>query len=291
MGIITRTRAHPAMLRALARYCAYREITESDVASLQRVLAPDAFGAQKAGSVWHDSLLLASELGLVDQDDERVAIRPTLRAELAVDDVGAFRRALRKVVLAPVNNEGLWAVSNGVWPAGASTEFSRIASWFLDQPFELDHPEISARARPQLKTTLRLIENPDQGRVFERWCVALGLGATLFDNLLPDPIKAVSEELPDIYQDSEELPALTVRDQLLERLPVLTGGAYAAGLDQVLKVVPRRVPHAAGPSLTRSLQGLERRGVIAFVSRSDAESMTLEDSDRAGPTHLRLVKR
>ena len=143
----------------------------------------------------------------------------------------AFRRSLREIVFAKHNNDGLWKVSDGRWPTRASTEFSRITSWFLDQPFELSQSDLSARARPQLKTTLRLIENPDQGRVFERWCLALGLGGTIFGDLLPDPVLAIEEELPESTGDAEELPALTFRDRLLERLPTLTGGAYTEGLD------------------------------------------------------------
>src|SRR5688500_11521270 len=99
MGIITRPRANPAMLRAVARYCRYREIDEISAEDLRAVIAPDAYGGGAAGSVWHDSFNLAQELGFLAPRDDLVAVDPTLRDRLAEESRDGFRRALRSLVL------------------------------------------------------------------------------------------------------------------------------------------------------------------------------------------------
>jgi hypothetical protein len=296
MGIITRTRANPPMLRAIGRYCRYREVEQCDESDLQRVVVPETFVRHEAGSAWQDTLNLASELDLLDSLDGQLTIKPLLRTELAADSVGEFRRALRSVVFEPRHNEGLWT---DPWPSEASTEFSRIAAWFLDQPrlgddgSGIGNSDIQASARRQLKDTNereKLIETQEQARVFNRWITALGLGITVFDALLPDPTLAVCEELSVAFSSTDELPALEVRAALLNRLPVLTGGAYTVGLDAALNSPPHRPPGAAGTALTTALRRLERRGIIKLIVRkADADPLSLEDSDRTGVTHVKWL--
>src|SRR4051812_15801494 len=209
------------MLRALGRYCRYRDVEEVAERDLQRVLAPDALGGGGPGSAWRDTLLLAQEFDLVVVRDELVVVAPALKAALADDNVDRFRTALRRLVLAPAHNDGLWQVADGRWLSSGSREFSRAAAWFLDQPLDRRDGTLPDRARRQVPGNHKVIENEEQARVFVRWSSSLGLSTTLFGEPIPDPTVAVRDELRHAFGDEDELPALTLRDRLVAALPVL----------------------------------------------------------------------
>lgn len=289
MGIISRPRSNPAMLRALARYCSYREIEEISEQDLQRVIAPDALGGGGAGSAWRDTLLLAQEFDLLDLRDGVVVIAAEMKGELADDDIQRFRTALRRLVLGPAHNDRLWDLTGGRWSSVGSREFSRAAAWFLDQPLERSEGTLSDRARRQVPGDQKVIENEEQARVFIRWATSLGLAATLFGEPIPDPSVSVRDELPGAFGGEGDLPALALRDRLVAALPVLYTGPYAAGLDKVLAPSPRRLPAAAGAGLLVALRRLERQGTLKFRERSDAPALVLEEPDTANPTHIGLV--
>src|SRR5256885_1316333 len=99
MGIISRPRSNPAMIRALARYCDYRGITTVDEERLRETIAPPLLtsggGTESvgggAGTAWKDTVDLAIELGIGKRDDHVLEFDGGLLADLAVDDVSRFR--------------------------------------------------------------------------------------------------------------------------------------------------------------------------------------------------------
>ena len=51
MGIISRNRSNPAMLRAVARYCSYRGITTAPEVVLQGALVPQGLMSRQADDI------------------------------------------------------------------------------------------------------------------------------------------------------------------------------------------------------------------------------------------------
>jgi hypothetical protein len=298
MGIISRPRSNPAMFRALARYCRQRDIGAAPEDSLRETIAPTGLtsragggeeSASGEGTVWRDSIELALELGIVERRDGDLVFDQRVMTELAADDVPSFRRALRRIVLAPEHNDGLWDSDGGEgWSSLGAREFSRIAVWHLETPpGTLSTETAYDAARRSVEGPAKLVENVEQWRVFVRWAEALGLISRVDSFPLPDPTIAVGEELAEVFSGQDELPALKVRDGLAHSVPVLRHGAYARGLDDFLLEKPRRLEAEAGPALAFALARLERRRLISFDRRSDADQLVLSDPHSSeNPTHV-----
>lgn len=277
------------MLRALARYCDYRGVKAAPEEHLRNVISQHRADAE--GSVWSDTILVAEELGVLSKDDSGVLRldRSTIR-ELAADDDKTYRRALRRRVMGVEHNNDPWSTTDGRWSSEGAREFSRIAAWLLQVPIETlqtDGPYELARKDVKGPSEDKLVENEIQWRTFVRWGIALGLVSVIDDLVLPDPTVAIEEELADLLP-SREAHVVAFKDAVVERLPVLLGGAYTRGLDTFLREPPHRSPRAAGSGLSLALRRLERRGVIDVDRRSDAEHLELDGLGRQ-PTHLALA--
>jgi hypothetical protein len=299
MGIISHSRSNPAMLRAIARYCTYRGITTAPEDVLQGALVPQGLTSRQSddtptsseGTVWRDTIELMLELGIAERRDGELSFRDDTLSDLAAEETSPFRRALRSIILSPEHNTGLWDHAKGEpWPSTAAREFSRIAAWLLEtQVGELsgDAEEIVRRARRSVDGPSKLVENAEQWRVFRRWADALGLTSRIGAFQLPDPTVAIEEELPGVFRSKVELPALKVREGLVGAIPILRNGAYSNGLDHFLANKPRRLAAEAGPALAFALVRLERKRVIHFDRRSDADQLVLSDPHSTdNPTHI-----
>lgn len=284
------------MLRALARYCRYRNVAILEEDRLREAIAPTSLTVRESGSTvpaagtaWKDSVDLAIELGIAERREGLLSFDEQLIAELASDGVPGFRRALRRIVLAPENNDGLWEHGEGErWSSEGAREFSRIAVWLLETDSRgLVRDKAYETARRLVGGPAKLVENVEQWRVFVRWAEALGVISGVSNLHLPDPTVAVEEELVDVFSSEAELPALRVRDEVSGQLPVLRNGEYAEGLQRFLIEKPRRLDAEAGPALSFALMRLKRRGLILFDRRSDADQLILRDphSDE-NPTHI-----
>ena len=204
------------MIRAIARYCSYRDRAEFMEADLRAVIVPDSVEGPGAGSVSADTTSLLEEYGLASRDGDVIRLSDSLLTGLAADQQSLFRRALREVVLDTLHNSNLWTVSKGKWSADGSREFTRIAAWFLDTPIEEAYGQnMYARSRKELTEARKLIENEEQWRVFTRWSNAIGLSSTLFSQDLPDPTVAVSDELETVCGEAHKLPIREFRGQRL----------------------------------------------------------------------------
>ena len=275
------------MVRAVARYCRYRDLSEVTEGHLQTVLAPKDPGT--AGSTWKDTIAVMVELKLVERRDDTIVVGSELKGDLADDDLDVFRRALRLTTFADDSNSSLWETDGGRWSSAGAREFSRIAAWFLERPLGSE-ARIYDEARREVTGDSKLVENEEQLRVFVRWASALGLGVMLLGRPLPDPTVAVRQELAQAFGGEKRLPALALRDRLVAAIPVLRGGSYAAGMTPFLVDASPRPPDSAGPGLRIALRRLERAGVVKMSTASDARPLVLERADGKNPSHVTLTQ-
>jgi len=298
MGIVSRPRSNPALLRAVARYLRYRSMTEVGEDSLRRTIAPNSFIAPGTredvgaveGSMWRDSIDLAVEFRIAERRDGQLAFTEQTVEDLAADDLAIFRRTLRRIVLSPEHNQRLWESSEGGWPSAGAREFSRVAVWFFElHPEPMTNESAYDAAQQSVQGSDKLIENVEQWRIFARWAEALGLISRLEPTWLADPTVAVEEELAEVFGPRDELPALQLRDDLARAIPLLRPGEYVDGLDAFLTEKPTRLDDEAGPALAFALSRLESRGLIDFDRRSDADQLILADPHSSeNPTHILL---
>lgn len=284
------------MVRAIARYCAFRGTSEIDESELEGAVAPMSLGdggrgAPKGGSVWSDTIGLCEEFGLVTKGGGTVRVDERVTEQFAEGDVARFRANLRAEVFASANNDGLWETTRkGSWSSDASREFSRVAVWFLEQrPDELlnadDTPYALARKEVEREGE-KLVENQEQWRVFCRWAGALGLAMPVGDQHVPDVTQAVAEEFSMMFRSTQTLPAPDVRDELLKRIPVLRDGAYAGGLWKFVANSPTSAASEAGPAVGFALRRLSIRELISFKYDSDAPQLPIGEPEGQNPSHV-----
>lgn len=293
MGVVSRPRANPAMWRSVARYWRYRGFESIEEENLERVLAPaSVVSSRGSGSTWKDSLDLAEELGLLTREAGTVEAVSEEWPALASDDLAEFQAALRRVLLAASNNSDLWGSQDEKWSSNESREFSRIAVWFLQCPvrdsFGADAASLALKhvAGP---SDAKLIENPEQWRVFVRWALASGLIDRVGKGYVPDPSAAVAFELRNVYSSAAERPSLAVRDALVERIPVLEGGEYFSGFGSFMRDDGARVEpgsNLAGVGLSIALERLRKAGHIDYREKSDGDRLVLSVGE-LHPTDLK----
>lgn len=293
MGMVKRARSNPALWRALARYFSYRGTEEMPEDEAAAAVAPEALAPRGSGSVWSDSVGLAEEFGMLTRRKGTIRLTHSAWQELASESLSSVGRALMSLVFEEAQNEGLWEGNAKGWRSECARDFSRIASWFLqtglDRPFkgEEDQSDLS-RKEVEGPGGERLVENPTQWGVFERWAVSLGLVTTLKGFPLPDPTSAVAREIESLIEPGERMPSRTLRSRIVERIPVLQGGTYARGLDDFLREDVDRQAHDAGIGLSVALVRLYRAGWIDLAEESDGDRLRLAYTDRA-PTSVTLV--
>lgn len=154
-------------------------------------------------------------------------------------------------------------------------------AWFLCQdpasPLLLRHNQKDRVESDTGGKTLDLT-NKDRFRHFGFWVRYLGLGWWLRgsgeERLVPDPTEALLRHLPAVLQGGEG-PIQEVIAALGKRLPVLETGAVRETVESWLPLEKRREPGDLSPATSLALMRLQRRGVLALESRSDAPMMRL----------------
>jgi hypothetical protein len=222
-----------------------------------------------------ESLGLCETLGLVSFSDGRAVLSESF------ESIDAFRRTLRARVLAPDLNLDLFepAPTGGV----RAHELTRALAWFLQLRTSLG-PYSTANYENYQSDGARVIENNNRWNVFDRWVVFLGFGWRIGEGLLPDPTRAIADQLDELLNPGDELSLPAFVTELSVRLPVLEGGAYhrsyltAIGNDESWDA--RRLSEP----LSLALMRLQRRNMLELFGGGDAEARVLRigsDVDRS----------
>ncbi len=318
MGVVNPSEVHPGILRALYRLYVERG-SEFAAATdhLIALLAPTAAvheGANPRLSV-RLSVKEAQTIGMLEpasKSDGRLRLAlstpPDGCAPAAADAL--FVRELRRIVMAARNNEGLFG-EGASQEDGAerekherlstthAREFTRIQAWvLLGDPragslFFTHHR--NAQRNVQLLQdrydATDLVVNGNRWTNFRRWSLFLGfsrhdhLAGSPKAGIVPDPTRAVRDELESIRSEATEMSLLELRDRLAERLPVLDGGSYRADVRR--HVGAREDARLASPSLALALLRCERAKMLRFEARADFGGGTLTMGTRSY-SHVRL---
>lgn len=311
MGIVNPTEVHPGIVRALYRLCVQRGAESSPTLDeYVAMLAPDgAVGATPNAKLSvRRTVNEATKFGLL-QPGEKEGKRYRLALPVPPPGVDAqaaetfFVRNLRQLVFTPANNAPLFAEREGAEEEAeeergetlattGAREFTRMQAWLLAQD-----PTAQAMVwggNDPRRRGVQALQSRDKGRplavngnrwtAFRRWSLYLGLSRQDGSGgVIPDPSRAISDELSNVLGGAEEMPLVDFIDRLAKVLPVVDGGSYKA---EVVRYTGTPDPAGAvSPSLALSLLRLEAAGRVRLEARADfgAGSMSV---GRKQITHL-----
>jgi hypothetical protein len=89
-------------------------------------------------------------------------------------------------------------------------------------------------------------------------------------HIVPDPFRAVSDELSTVFAGDVELPIGLFVERLALRLPVLESGAFRGDIETRLKPAYRRDTAHFSSATSLALRRLELAGVLEIVRKADA---------------------
>jgi hypothetical protein len=295
MGIVNPPEVHPAIMRALYRLCVQ---LGTDVAfpldDYLAMLAPAPAVNDGADPSLSARLTLreAVEIGLLESRGEDNPERYGLALPAPPEDADTgdaetfFVRALRRLILAPSNNEPLFndgqprdqsdeSVKDEPLDASKSREFTRIQAWLLQQ--DPVRGPLSWADKEEQRNVQRiqgqypnggLVVNGTRWNSFRRWSLYLGLSRQDGHNaVIADPTRAVRDELDCLDGAPKEMALVDLRTRLAERLPVLDGGAYRKEVLEYVEV--EEDVRAVSPTLALGLLRAQRAGTLRLERRAD----------------------
>lgn len=189
----------------------------------------------------------------------------------------------RRLLFSNENNQRFWDNEGSL-----AADFTRALAFILAQDIYVNefgaHPKVQALEKKQFRDeTRRLLQNDTRWNGLRHWGDYLGFFWE-DQRRWPDPTAAIREELPEVFNKTNELAAEDFITRLGERLPVLDGGRYRLEIEAVLDPTewqPPTRPDLLSTSLSRALWRLSRPGgPLRLERRADAgDGRTLQ---RAG---------
>jgi hypothetical protein len=213
------------------------------------------------------------KLGLFDRSAEgKIAFHKTIPRKDR--DREALPRVTRQLVLSDTNNANLWA-AEGI----GSADFTRSITWLLAQDVYdaklVGWPMVQALVQKQFgKDTI--FQNDTRWTGLKAWTPFFGfgwLGKHPSDVLIIDPTEAITDHLPDIFDNQSKLAANEFLTALAQCLPVLDGGAYRKEVEAKLREHTVWLPppdNCLSTSLSRGILRLIHEGVLKGETLSDA---------------------
>jgi hypothetical protein len=175
-----------------------------------------------------------------------------------------------QLVFTPDSALPLWGEDSGT-----SADFVRALTWLLCQDSYL--PWMNTNEAQQLEDEQRpgaerFFQNDTRWNGLRGWASFFGFTPGQRGGVLIDPTTAIRRVLPDVFGDSQELPALAFMEALADVMPILDGGSYRREVEQVMKPSTWPQPRQGQLSMSTSfsLKRLSLERVLELQTRADA---------------------
>ncbi len=177
-------------------------------------------------------------------------------------------------------------------------KFAFAIAWLLiqDSKKPLDWSDnISTKVSQDLNNEFSELEltNNSRSQHFFYWCQYLGflqkvaIGSK--SHVLPDPTKAITRHLHNLFGKDKELKFNDFIVKLSENLPVLEYGWIRDSIEDKARDGLQRNSESVSVSTSLALLRLEERGVIKLLSKSDADVMSLSGIENKRITHIQYT--
>lgn len=223
------------------------------------------------------------KLGLSSLDEQRVLRLNDDYLSMNVSE-GEWAEALRQVLLTKM-----------VFPEHAEksdqASMPDAISWLLAQdpygrlPFSGGaHAELIVRQLGQQDALRTAIGNNQRFQNLIYWArylgfaerVALKIGGSTVDMVVPDPTEALARMMPGIFMGQRELPIQAFLQRAAESCPVLDGGVARVGLEERLLEGFQPKAGYLSRSISLALFRLQARNVLKLEKPSDAQAWLLD---------------
>lgn len=275
----------PSVLVVLVR--TLRKMKAMDRDRLESLVAPPSLQQVSPtfdnGKMVRQTLNRWAQIGLFVEAEGRISLADGFQegSTEGIANVRALGAQLRRLVLAPENNEDLVRTE-----PGKAADFTHALCWMLAQdPFHLTtggyYDLVNRMESDQFPDEPWAFRNDTRWAGFADWAPLLGFGwkahVPKANTLITDPTEAVADALPTVFDTRDELPQADFFNTLADVLPVVDGGAYRIEVEARLVGNTWRPTreHEISPSLSLSLLRLQEAGVLELESRSDAPTRTL----------------
>lgn len=301
MGLVNPPQVTPGIMRALYRLClAMGPEATATTEQYVDLLAPAhaVVSGKDPKYAARATVKEAQRLGVLVGDGNgdgpwrlKLSGPPPGSSDAAADQF--FVRELRRLLLASQNNDPLFhegdpedeeaeREADERLSTRLAREFTRVQAWVLlrDPALPTLHMTYREDARSIERLQRRyegrsLVVNSTRWASFRRWSMFLGfsrverLAAQRQQvGLIPDPTRAVVDELAEIATEAEELPLVDLRARLAEELPVLDGGRYQSEVADHVGTDERQDEALSGP-LALALLRTEKSDALRLELRSD----------------------
>lgn len=223
------------------------------------------------------------KLGLSSLDEQRVLRLDNNYLSMDVSE-GHWAESLRQVLLTKM-----------VFPEQAEksdqASMPDAISWLLIQdpygrlPFSGGaHAELIVRQLGQQDPLRTAIGNNQRFQNLIYWArylgfaerVALKIGGSAVDMIVPDPTEALARIMPGIFMGQRELPIQAFLQRAAEFCPVLDGGSARVGLEERLLEGFEPKVRCLSRTMSLALFRLQARNVLKLEKPSDAHAWLLD---------------
>lgn len=191
-------------------------------------------------------------------------------------------KQLRRIIFDEKNNENFWN-SEGTLSADLTRGLSFLLAQDIYHTKISSHPSVQKLEQDQVSNDeYRMLQNDVRWNGLRSWGIFLGFLWNA-NTLMPDPTRALNEDLDLIFGDIETYTASDFIYRISEVLPVLDSGRYRLEVESNLDSSQWKKPireDMLSTSLSRALWRLRQREILKFEIRSDAiDSRTLQRAD------------
>jgi len=260
------------ILRCLIRVGAMSEKKLIDMCAPQTAVSSQD-QAKKTLNRWR-------ELGLLVDDDDKIAIAPDYQKQLSKKNLSNYAMAsvMRAVILNPANNERFW-VSEG----NRSADFTRAVCWMLAQDvfaFQPTSHSVAEKLESSQLANETVFTNDTRWSGFKSWASFLGfgyLGHFPGNVFVIDPTTAINDVVTELFDADEKVPVSKFLLTLAESLPVLDGGTYRKAVEEKINEKTWRHPNdkQISQSLSRALLRMREASLLRLEDLADAERFSL----------------
>lgn len=284
MSILSNYTASPTRVLGLYRHLLHLPQHRQEEEELRRSFMPPATTDESAGAprkILTETISAGKSLGLWSKESNELQLQAE-PADVRSDDSSELDTSEEEAT-----SLRLWkTVVGALWTESDNDDLGYAAAWFLAQdPAEggWTQNRVSEHIKDTEWSNRTGISESGKYTCFRDWMTYLGFGwhvpGASGRELLPDPTAHIRRRLADVFDDpGKEMMFPAFCEYLADLSPVLDGGRFrqAVEADQ-----PPRPENHVSSSTALALQRLEDEGVIELVSKADAPSHLVLETEGA----------
>ena len=175
-------------------------------------------------------------------------------------------------------------------------KFALALGWLLiqDPRYPIKWSDnVTTKVSQDLNNEYELGLNSSNNQHFSYWTQYLGYSNKVSikgkTHLIPDPTKAISRHIKDIFTNEKEMKFSSFLNRLSNKIPVLEYGWIRNSIEDKARDGLERNTEEVSISTSLALLRLEEKGIIKLLSTSDADVISLSGIKNKRITHIQYT--